>query len=233
VGCFDEGLKYTQDYDLWFRMFRHQELVYINTPLCKVRSHQEQGTVTEAIKMWPDEAKLWLHIINDTTKQEAERMFGSVKEFYRCMYVKITMYGDKDISYKLYEKYINETESENILKKIKVVNAFLSRKKNKLDDEICIFCAGRYGIQLYYELKTLGICVHYFVDNAPNKHGVEITDGIICLSIEELYKIKNNVFIIVATLIPQAILEKLVADGYKYIATKQEIDMILIKKDEM
>lgn len=44
-GVFDESLRTTQDYDLWFRMAEKYEFVHIPEILVKARSHAEQGTV--------------------------------------------------------------------------------------------------------------------------------------------------------------------------------------------
>ncbi len=44
-GFFDESLRTTQDYDLWFRMAEKYRFVHIPEVLVKARSHAEQGTV--------------------------------------------------------------------------------------------------------------------------------------------------------------------------------------------
>lgn len=44
VGCFNESLKTTQDYDLWFRMAKHFQFIHTPEFLVKARSHSEQGS---------------------------------------------------------------------------------------------------------------------------------------------------------------------------------------------
>lgn len=44
VGLFDEKLKTSQDYDLWFKMANHAKFIYMNKRLVKSRIHSEQGT---------------------------------------------------------------------------------------------------------------------------------------------------------------------------------------------
>lgn len=46
VGFFDERLRTTQDYDLWFRMSKEYEFVHVPVVLMKSREHLGQGTVT-------------------------------------------------------------------------------------------------------------------------------------------------------------------------------------------
>lgn len=45
TGKFNELLRTTQDYDLWFRMARRYQFVHIPERLVKARSHPEQGSV--------------------------------------------------------------------------------------------------------------------------------------------------------------------------------------------
>ena len=44
VGLFDEKLRTTGDYDLWFRMFHGAKLIYHDGILVKYRCHLEQDT---------------------------------------------------------------------------------------------------------------------------------------------------------------------------------------------
>jgi len=44
VGLFDERLKVSQDYDLWFRMARHYPFVHVPEVLIRSRVHAGQGT---------------------------------------------------------------------------------------------------------------------------------------------------------------------------------------------
>jgi glycosyltransferase involved in cell wall biosynthesis len=46
AGTFDERLKTTQDYDLWFRMAKEYDFMHLPAVLIKSRVHAEQGTVT-------------------------------------------------------------------------------------------------------------------------------------------------------------------------------------------
>lgn len=46
LGMFDERLRTTQDYDLWFRMAKEYEFLHMPVVLLKSREHAGQGTIT-------------------------------------------------------------------------------------------------------------------------------------------------------------------------------------------
>jgi len=82
VGCFDENLRATQDYDLWFRMFRGQKLIYVNQPLQFSREHGSQVTHQyERNRVESDE--LWLSMLSSLTADEVRQINKSEKDFWR------------------------------------------------------------------------------------------------------------------------------------------------------
>lgn len=44
-GCFDEALRTTQDYDLWFRMANKYRFIHLPKMLVKSRAHADQGSI--------------------------------------------------------------------------------------------------------------------------------------------------------------------------------------------
>ena len=81
VGKFDENLRFTQDYDLWFKMLRGVELVYINKPLVAMREHGTQVSHSyEQNRIECDE--LWLNMLSSVTSEEACKIDGSELEFW-------------------------------------------------------------------------------------------------------------------------------------------------------
>lgn len=82
VGFFDEQLRVTQDYDLWYKMFRGQRLIYVNQPLVMLREHGSQVTHNyERNRAESDE--LWLKMISDISTVEMIALDGSEKEFWK------------------------------------------------------------------------------------------------------------------------------------------------------
>jgi len=225
IGMFKPELRYTQDYDLWFRMFREQKTVYINEPLYRLRIHSKQGTITEATKMRPEEVLLWLDFIRSVTHEEADRMFGNMYEFYRYMYMRMKYFDDKNAIQTVYKMFLAEPIPPYIPKCIDVINHFFSEITHEKAYQLCIFCAGIYGKTLYYELETLNIKVQIFADNDSAKHGKDIVDGVKCLSFDELLEMKNKTLVIVAKEQPDDITEQLGKANFPFITTKQELDL--------
>ena len=81
-GLFDENLRTSQDYDLFFKMFRGQKLVYINTPLTAYRSHGAQQTLVNPLTVAEGNA-LWIGMFEQLTEDEMIALNGSMRMFWR------------------------------------------------------------------------------------------------------------------------------------------------------
>ena len=80
-GTFDETLRTTQDYELFFKMFRDQQLVYINEPLTKYRSHDSQQTNINPLVLSEGNA-LWIGMLDCLSKDEILALGGSARMFW-------------------------------------------------------------------------------------------------------------------------------------------------------
>ncbi|HJD60485.1 MAG TPA: glycosyltransferase [Rickettsia endosymbiont of Omalisus fontisbellaquei] len=80
VGLFDEALKHTQDYDLWFKLFRIVPLYFDSEVLIKSREHPEQSTRVVPNQLEECEV-LWSGFLKKLTKEEMIRIDGSTHEF--------------------------------------------------------------------------------------------------------------------------------------------------------
>jgi len=75
-GKFNPALKTTQDYDLWFRLFRHARIKFDPYTFVLSRVHDEQSSRTiSATKAEGD--SLWTRFVEDVTPAEAAAMHGS------------------------------------------------------------------------------------------------------------------------------------------------------------
>lgn len=81
AGTFDEHLRVTQDYDLWFRMLRGVELVYVNEPLVMLREHGAQATHTYA-RNRDESDDLWLNMLRTVTAEEGCKLDGTERDFW-------------------------------------------------------------------------------------------------------------------------------------------------------
>lgn len=83
VGRFDPSLPTTQDYDLWFRMFRGQRVCYAPTANVYSRCHGEQGSKAMLERHVEECDALWIGMMEALTAEEMEEMSGSAYRFYR------------------------------------------------------------------------------------------------------------------------------------------------------
>lgn len=98
VGMFDEHLRVTQDYNLWFKMLRGVRLAYINEPLVMLREHGSQVTHNyERNRAESDE--LWLNMIRNVTAEEACELDGTERDFW-----------DRQTEFLWYTPYKNATD---------------------------------------------------------------------------------------------------------------------------
>lgn len=84
IGLFDEKLRTTQDYDMWFRMLKGKKAYYHNEVIVKSRCHPEQESRTNYHQK--DCFELWKSLIDRTTTMDRVAMSGSELEFYKMVY---------------------------------------------------------------------------------------------------------------------------------------------------
>jgi len=114
VGVFDETLKTTQDYDLWFRILRRANIIYDKNCLTYYRWHNEQtGAKDKTFKNQCTD--LWMKCFNQVTEDEMVFNYGSVFSFYISNYLTFTKlgYNERVIPY-LKEKIDNFAKSNDL-----------------------------------------------------------------------------------------------------------------------
>lgn len=86
VGTFNESLKTTQDFDLWFRMLRGKSIYFNNDIGVISRSHDEQ----DSKKLYDYHLKecddLWINMAEELTNEEKIEISGTVYGFYKEVY---------------------------------------------------------------------------------------------------------------------------------------------------
>lgn len=213
VGMFDETLRTTQDYDMWFRIFRGQHILFSEIPLSLIRVHQEQGSVT--ISSYQDERdELFLNCMNKMTKEEILYIWESEYKYYRDLLESFT-------SWKLHKsiqevkKKIEELQQNDIhLDDAEAIKEKIVNESNG----VYIFGAGQIGRKLGLKLRLIGIKINGMIDNDPGKQGESI-EGILCYKLEE---IKKEALIIVGVKQKEGILKQLLQAGYKNIYSEYE-----------
>jgi len=94
-GLFDESLKTTQDYDLWFKMLRTEKFIHMPAVLMKSRFHDEQDSKKNPYALREANA-LWKMFCDDLTESEMLECETSVEAFYQGMvtFLKETPYTE-------------------------------------------------------------------------------------------------------------------------------------------
>lgn len=67
-GVFDERLRYTQDYDLWYRLFRKSPLYFLPEPLIISRQHSQQDS--KKVKNFHECDELWIRMFKSLNPSE-------------------------------------------------------------------------------------------------------------------------------------------------------------------
>ncbi len=224
VGMFDVNLITTQDYDLWFRLFRNQKLIFIEKPLIVSRIHEKQGskTISDHEK---EQSQMYINFINKLNTNEIKELYGNKYIFY---YEIMSFLWNQKIM-RAYEYARNLFEKEDTPREIEVriesLKETISKISNYKAKKICIFCAGYYGLIMYRQLKCRGININYYSDNNPKKWGTEI-EGIKCVPLIEINR--EDTLIIVAIKDSDEIVEQLIMKGFNYVVTKQQLDEMIL-----
>ncbi|NBD26700.1 glycosyltransferase [Paenibacillus glycinis] len=231
VGHFDENLITTQDYDLWFRMFRNQSLIYVPEALIISRLHDAQGSRTISQHESERDA-LYIRFMEQLTEHEMIGMYGSPYRFYGKM-------NELFLDFKLHAAYLYSDEKmrcvevdTSIFDEINELKHYLKHISNSLADRICVFGAGAYGRNLKEMLQNRNIPIGCFCDNDAEKWGT-IIEGVVCVSPSQLMEIRDRTLVIVAIATPEPIVRQLQSLGIPFIITKQELDPMLNKTSSL
>ncbi len=83
AGQFNETLKHTQDYDLWFRMSYHADFIFHDDIIVSSRQHQEQDSRSKNIEAFKEVYLLKKSFLSQLSKQELNKNFYIfLKMFY-------------------------------------------------------------------------------------------------------------------------------------------------------
>ena len=83
-GGFKTEFPTTQDFELWFRMFKDAPFRYLSSPDTITRIHSEQGT--QKIENSKECSALWIHMASDLSDEERIAQSGSIPSFYYGVY---------------------------------------------------------------------------------------------------------------------------------------------------
>lgn len=196
VGMFDENLRTTQDYDMWFRMLRGEKVVHVPKVLVVARVHKKQGSQTMK-EFFPEREQLFLRFLRELSDEEKVEIWGSEYCCLQNFYTFFEGYAMKEGSAYTLE-HLNEcTIPQNIAQMQEEAKQKVYGMGGKYFKRIAIFGAGVYGRRILRFLRSRSIAVDVFLDNDPQKWRTKI-EGIECLPVEEGLKSKDETLIILA-----------------------------------
>lgn len=223
AGNFNESLRTTQDYDMWFRMFEGQKLIYIPQALVLGRVHNDQGSKTIP-EHYSERVQLYNDFILNITENEVKRIFGSKAKFLNIMEAKFLSWGFNEnagLCRSLFKECNLSAEDKDELQNNKLrINSLLKT----ISDEFYIFGAGNYGREVAYNLKCAGIDIKAYIDNNKNKHNM-IVNGYKCIALEDINN--KNAAIIVSVKDNSDILKQLTDNKFTNFILKCDLDKII------
>lgn len=84
-GLFDIQKRYTQDYDMWYKLIKTTDFYYLNKNLVKVRLHSQQSSNTcEGVSN--ESENFWKERIEKENESTLNKVFGSRFNFYIELY---------------------------------------------------------------------------------------------------------------------------------------------------
>ncbi|RKP47241.1 glycosyltransferase [Cohnella endophytica] len=222
VGTFDEKLITTQDYDLWFRMFRHQRLILVPEALVISRVHEEQGSRTLP-QHERERSELYIHFMNELTEAEMASMYGSPYFFFYQMRNYCLETGLEPAARYAEHNFQSAVVPDDLDEKLTQFKNQIEQLSNGKARKIGIFGAGNYGLQLLQDLKVRRLQVDFFFDNNPSKWGLAINQ-VPCIEPATLGECKDQVLVIVAARMPETMVKQMSIKGYPHVYTKQQLD---------
>jgi hypothetical protein len=150
-------------------------------------------------------------------------IYGSRFQFLFEIWHRIYSYNAQD------NELLDEILQEIRLRKLdKIIGSKFKALSNGNNLRISIFGAGYGGLQTYTLLSLCRMKIDCFIDNNPQKHGLDIKDGIVCKDINELLGERERLLIVVAINNNNIqVQQELKNMGFKYFITKQQIDELL------
>lgn len=220
-GLFDETLYTTQDYDMWFRMFRGKKLIYVDESLIVSRRHNSQGSVT--IDNYDEECDLLDYkIIDGLNESDINQTDISLYELLCLAMVACGNYGHAKAYYRAKERLKELEEPQNArIKRIELKEYILKEVGRKL----FLYCAGKRGKTLLEALLLRGIDIEGFSDSDENKWNCVIHEK----KCTPPKMIPRDSTIIVTKDDPYDLVNELKEMGYANVCTYYGIEQIIME----
>lgn len=196
AGMFDEKLRTTQDYDMWFRMLRGRQMIHVPKLLHVSRVHAKQGSQT--LKEFPiEQEQLFLCFLRELSTEEMREIWGSeyccLQNFY-FFFINRSMRASSELVWEKLSRCEEPKDAAQMRRQAKEKIYGLGGERTK---KIAIFGAGDYGRRVLRLLRSRDIEADEFWDNDPQKWGSMI-EGIKCYSVDQGLKNAEQTLVILA-----------------------------------
>jgi len=123
IGYFDESLKTTQDYDLWFKMFPKYKLIFNENLFVKSRVHIDQNSQIAKVEHEQELEKLWMQLVCEITNEEKKIISGDVFSFLCESYEYVKKNKRSSVVERcLYNKIIKIVQSNSFERTVIIAN---------------------------------------------------------------------------------------------------------------
>jgi hypothetical protein len=211
IGGFNESLRYTQDYDLWFRMMRNRRHIYVNKPLYVSRVHPRQDSVVYSQNHRAEQKSMVTGFVDGTGEAEIKRLYGNRFMFLYSLWKTYNNIGPLD-------EYLS---GELAFYSADVREAVSSIARNR---NIYIFGAGKNGKDLYALFKLVGVACAGFIDNDGGRHGRVVPSGPLCVSPDSAASCADNIFCVITPDKSDGIAEQLTRAGIGGFISKRGLE---------
>lgn len=215
VGVFNENLPTTQDFDLWFRMFRSQQMYYLDKPLTLSRTHGDQGSKVFERSHIQECDSLWINIMDTLNTDEKIQIFGGEFEFYDVVYSflknnrrydEATRYARQKMLATYYEslKIDGKVSSEKNKKKLDIFQYFRQGCIDRSRKTIFLPLFGEYydrgGLNKMVIMLANSMSSKFNVVVAaigPEKHGYELSKDVSYVQFSKEYPLADRMLDVV------------------------------------
>ncbi|MFD2442717.1 glycosyltransferase [Bacillus sp. CGMCC 1.16607] len=220
VGLFNEELKTSQDYDMWFRLAEHYDFYFISEELIKSRVHEKQGTyILNEFNV--EKNNFYINCLNQISHEDL--LIISKETSIEAAYLNLALFYRKEnltmaarYAWKLCQKAFFAFNNQNyiILNPLSIKNQINSIFNFIYNKKVIIFGTGRGAKLLINELNEKSICIEFCVDNDSTKWGTYFDNYIIKNPLSLLER-NDNFVVLISSMYYFEIAEQLININFK------------------